>query len=82
MEESLSRSVLKGRPYGGVGILINSGLTKLISHHICKERFVVLVIGEVILINVYLPNVSSDYDLNVVMMILDETENIIAVSQV
>ena len=42
MESIVNQSILKGRPYGGVAILIKSDLNKLVKFSKCSERFVCL----------------------------------------
>ena len=55
MGKLLSSGVRHGRPFGGVGILVHK---KLLSKFKCvarRERFIAVFIGNVLLLNVYLP---------------------------
>jgi hypothetical protein len=52
MEHAMSSGILRGRPYGGVAILVKADLCKFISHVKCCDRFVVLVVKNIVLVNV------------------------------
>ena len=55
MENAVSQSVLRGRPYGGVATLVhNKYIAKTICLK-CDDRFVIVAIEKFIFINVYLP---------------------------
>lgn len=63
MDQHLSTGVLKGRPFGGVGIAFNkkhAGKVKLIKGH---ESFMIVSIDDYLLVNVYLPCQSNNDDL-------------------
>jgi len=60
MNEVVYKSVLQGRPFGGVGILIKSNLCSGITHHMCAERFSIIVCLDVLFISVYLPCVDHN----------------------
>ena len=58
MEKKLTSGVFRGRPFGGVAILVNKALaccTTLITN---VDRLVIVKIGDVYVINVYLPDSS------------------------
>ena len=74
MEDVVSNCVLRGRPYGGVGMLIRSNYTHLISYYVCRERYVLLVIGNTVLINIYLPSVISHRSVDIIQALLDEID--------
>ena len=60
MESAVAKGCLRGRPYGGVACLVRDSLatrTKLVK---TASRFIILQIDDIVLINVYLPCVSSD----------------------
>ena len=67
MEHAVGQSVLRGRPFGGVGVLVKNNLCSEIKCLICSERFVVLKLGSFIIINVYLPCHSMQNCINIVM---------------
>ena len=62
MESAVSKGILRGRPFGGCHMLVQSGLCKFVSHIVCKERFVVLIYKNLVLVNVYQPTVVDDED--------------------
>jgi len=60
MDDDVSTGVLHGRPFGGVAIFVKKSVCsgmKLISKH---SRFIIIQIGDTVLINVYLPCSGSD----------------------
>ena len=72
MEKTLSNSVLYGRPFGGVAILINNSYKDIMKIHVCSERFVIITLSDVAFVNVYLPNYRTDNDRQVVIDLLEE----------
>ena len=57
MNECVQTGVLRGRPFGGVMTLINR---KLKAEVICAaDRFVIVTVGDLLIINVYLPCAGS-----------------------
>jgi hypothetical protein len=62
MSSAVSKGILRGRPFGGVHILVKSDLCKFIRHVYCSERFVVLVYKNLVIVNVYLPTVVNADD--------------------
>ena len=77
MERAVSQSVIRGRPWGGCGILMKTSLTKNISYHKCSERFVILAFEKFLLINSYFPKINTDIDLCVVQSVLTKIEEAI-----
>ena len=59
MRSCVETGVLYGRPYGGVAVLVNKKLQHCTEILCCAERFVVVSIGNVLIINVYLPSVGT-----------------------
>ena len=55
MENYVGLNVLKGLPFGGVRTLLNSSLALNVKFKHCSERFVVVALTNILLINVYLP---------------------------
>ena len=69
MESQVSKSIIKGRPYGGVATYIRNGLqSKCIE---CSERVNIIIIADIAIINVYLPYCALVVDRDVVVSILD-----------
>ena len=59
MESVISRGLLRGRPFGGISVHVKSdlvGATKLIKK---EERFIILMVNDLVVINVYLPCASN-----------------------
>ena len=77
MDSAVSAAVLRGRPYGGVGILIRNNFLNLIKYSKCEKRFTIIVVNKVMLVSLYLPSVSDCVDLNIIMETLTEVESII-----
>ena len=72
MEMAVQQSILRGRPYGGTATLIHSrwrSLTKVIA---TSERFVIITIGNIALINVYMPTSTSNDSSVVLDLVLNE----------
>ena len=63
MMDSVCRSVLRGRPHGGVGILVRNNLFKIFKNVKClakRERFIAISVFDIVIINLYLPVCKSD----------------------
>ena len=55
MEDRVESDVLFGRPYGGACILLNNRYVSCVKFVFCAERFVVLQLNSVVLVNLYMP---------------------------
>lgn len=77
MENVISKSVLKGRPFGGCCSLVKSNLGSKVKFSKCSERFVALCLDNLLLINVYFPYVGNDNDLCTVQSMFAEIDSII-----
>src|SRR5467141_1692032 len=55
MEGAVGRSVLCGRPFGGVSTLVRGDILKNVKCLKISERFVILLFCNIIILNVYLP---------------------------
>lgn len=77
MEEAVEHSILKGRPFGGVSILMKQCLTKYTKFVECRNKFVLLVIGTTVLINVYLPSVNTRIESEVLYDLLNEINEVL-----
>ena len=60
MSECVDFGMLRGRPYGGVMMLIRNELRRLTETIHCDERYVVIRVANYLLVNVYLPCVGSN----------------------
>jgi len=77
IEKTVSNSILKGQPFGGVAILIQN---KYMSRLTCvnnSERFSIITIGLTMYINVYLP-CHSPGSADVIQSLLTEIGHIIS----
>ena len=71
----MSSGVLRGRPFGGVGILLHNKFSLHVSFVITNERYVIVCVGCCLLVSVYLPSVTDEVDRDVLAQILAEIEN-------
>jgi len=55
MNKSVEKGVLRGRPYGGLMTLINKKLSKYAKLLCACERYIVIAIDNLLLVNVYFP---------------------------
>ena len=59
MSQAVKSDILKGRPYGGVAFLIRNNIARKVKC-ICKcERYIILRLENLILVNVYMPCKSA-----------------------
>jgi len=56
MEVAVETGVLRGRPWGGVGILIKNKFSKFIRFHKSGDCFSIIVLHKMIFISIYLPS--------------------------
>ena len=60
MNDCLQSGMLRGRPFGGVAILVNKKLRHITKTITCDERYVIVKIGDCLFINIYLPCAGTD----------------------
>jgi len=60
MSDAVERGMLKGRPFGGVIMMINKNLRKIAETIHCSERYCIAKIANYVVVNVYLPCVGTD----------------------
>ena len=60
MSKSVDFGMLRGRPYGGVMILVRNELRRLTETIHCDERYVIIRVANYLLVNLYLPCVGSN----------------------
>ena len=56
MANAIDNGILRGRPWGGVSILLNNMLCKDVVFSLCEDRFVCIVLYNTCFLNVYLPS--------------------------
>jgi len=59
MYKAVESGMLKGRPFGGVLTVINNDIRHITETIYCSERCNIVRVGEVIVVNVYLPCVGT-----------------------
>ena len=59
MSDAVESGMLRGRPFGGVICLVKNSLRSITNTVYCSDRFVIIKVGNHILVNVYLPCVGS-----------------------
>ena len=78
MEDRVN-SIVYGRPYGGCAILVHSKFSKLIKHVTCSERYVIILLGSIALVNVYFPcrsNLKAGNFMDITNNMIDEITSI------
>lgn len=78
MEKAVSISILKGRPYGGVGILIKNELCQRINFQKLGDRFAAISCNNTLFVCIYLPTATTQLDVDIIIDTLAEIESIIA----
>ena len=59
MSCAIEAGMLRGRPHGGMITLVNNRLRKLAKVIHCSDRYVIIQVGDCLIVNVYLPCVGS-----------------------
>jgi len=77
MDSVVSANTLVGRPFGGLATLIHNSHKDFIINHMCSERYNIISIGNLVLVNVYLPSTTRGDDTQLVDEILIEISNIL-----
>ena len=70
MGSSVESGVLYGRPFGGVAMLVNKQLQRYTKLLFASDRYVLVTVGNLLIVNVYLPCVGTDNRLCIVEDIL------------
>jgi len=60
MDTVLGQSILRGRLFGGVCVLDHNSIASLVTCIAVEARHVILLIGDIVFVNVYLPSQSSN----------------------
>ena len=76
LKTTVGKSILRGRPFGGVATLVHNKLARLVSCIACCERYVILTINNYLFINMYLP-CSSVTGNSIIELLLTEVLNIV-----
>jgi len=56
MTNATDDGILRGRPWGGVSILLQTSICRDVSFNLCEDRYVCIVLYDTCFINVYLPS--------------------------
>ena len=66
MSDAVEAGLLKGRPFGGVIMMISNKLRGVTETIYCSDRFCIAKIADYICVNVYLPCVGTDNRLPII----------------
>ena len=55
MESISGKGIMRGRPFGGIGVLVNRRLARKVICLATAERHLIFLVFNIIVINVYLP---------------------------
>ena len=59
MNSTVEQGVLRGRPFGGVMTLVSKRLQKFTKVLCVTDRYVILTVGDILLVNVHFPCVGT-----------------------
>jgi len=59
MRSCVESGVLYGRPFGGVSVLVNKRLQQYTEIVCCSDRYVAVIVGNVLIFNIYFPCVGT-----------------------
>jgi len=71
----LAEGVLRGRPFGGVGVIVHKSLAKDTSLIVNSERLTIVRIEDLYVVNVYLPDTSTAGRAEIVLDICSQIES-------
>ena len=74
MNDVLAAGVLRGRPFGGLGILLHKKFYNHFSNVSCllaEPNFIIVKLNDMLLVNIYLPSVKSVESRDSLINILD-----------
>jgi len=81
MELKLNSGVLRGRPFGGVGILLKNIFCKDVIFYEANENFVLLKFSKLVIISIYLPCSSVKNGDVIACQVLEQIRNLICPSE-
>ena len=73
MAKTIESGILRGRPFGGVMIMINNALRNVTETVFCCDRYAVVRVANCVIVNLYLPCVGTDNRLLVCEEILADS---------
>jgi len=65
MSSCVESGVIRGRPFGGVMTLVHKSLSKCSKVICASDRFVVVVVGDLLIVNVYMPSSGTPNRLDI-----------------
>lgn len=77
MEDIIGRGVLRGRPFGGVAVLVDNSLAHSLKILMKMERLIAVQLKNCLLINVYFPTVSNNAYIDILSELIGAVEDII-----
>ena len=75
MIDKLDAGVFCGRPYGAVAIFLHNDYVKFVTKVVCRDRYVIVCLGDIALINLYSPclsNIKKNDHSNMLIDIFDQ----------
>jgi len=75
MTEKLGNGVFRGRPFGGVGVFVRKSLAHNVVFIKASDRFIIVKIGDLYVVNVYFPDTSVPCRNELVADICSEIES-------
>ena len=76
MDLAVRSSVLKGRPFGGVCLLIKSCIANMVRYSKVSDRYSLIIIENYLIVSVYFPTINSDFDLCIAQSMLADIEEV------
>jgi len=74
MMKNVETGMLRGRPFGGVMMLIKNDLRKYTETVVCDERYIIVKIGDLLIVNTYLPCCGTEGRIDISKDILLQIE--------
>ena len=75
MESQVESGMLRGRPFGGIAILINNRLRSVTQTIYCSERFALIKIDKLIIVSLYLPCAGTSNRMYICEDVLSDLES-------
>ena len=76
MDHCVSQSILKGRPWGGVSILVKNKYVPHVKFTKVSDRYLMLLLAETLFVNVYLPTSSSGNHEDIALQMVNDISNV------
>jgi exonuclease III len=78
MSVAIGKGILRGRPYGGIGALVNKKIASQFKCVAISERYMAIIVGNLLMFNVYFPNcVDIEIYMNAMTSLLTDIRDLI-----